>query len=120
MEADIFILLSNLQAILQEMRTREMNFIKLIYNDNHQSSNVTIPLIATESPLSLSRVLFITSRETASASESVMNGLKPYMNVISIGDTTDGKPVGMSTGDIGKKYFIAPVTFKNVNKYGRG
>jgi carboxyl-terminal processing protease len=42
------------------------------------------------------------------------------MNVISIGDTTDGKPVGMSTGEIGKKYFIAPITFKYVNKNGQG
>lgn len=95
-------------------------FIRLTFNSNHQSNNGTIPLIATESPLSLTRILFITSRGTASASESVMNGLLPYMNVISIGDTTDGKPVGMSTGDIGKKYFIAPITFKYVNKYGEG
>ena len=96
------------------------DFIRLTFNSNHQSSNATIPLIATDSPLSLSRILFITSRGTASASESVMNGLVPFMNVISIGDTTDGKPVGMSTGEIGKKYFIAPITFKYVNKNGQG
>jgi carboxyl-terminal processing protease len=96
------------------------DFIRLTFNSNHQSSNATIPLISTDSPLSLSRILFITSRGTASASESVMNGLVPFMNVISIGDTTDGKPVGMSTGEIGKKYFIAPITFKYVNKNGQG
>ena len=96
------------------------DFIRLTFNSNHQSSNATIPLIATDSPLSLSRILFITSRGTASASESVINGLVPFMNVISIGDTTDGKPVGMSTGEIGKRYFIAPITFKYVNKNGQG
>lgn len=96
------------------------DFIRLTFNSNHQSSNGIIPLITTSSPLSLSRILIITTRGTASASESVMNGLKPYMNVFSIGDTTDGKPVGMSTGDIGKKYFIAPITFKYVNKNGQG
>ena len=49
-----------------------------------------------------------------------MNALTPYINVVSIGDTTDGKPVGMSTGDIGKKYFVAPITFKYVNKNNQG
>jgi hypothetical protein len=49
-----------------------------------------------------------------------MNGLKPYLNVVSVGDTTNGKPVGMNGGDIGKKYFIAPVTFETINKNGEG
>jgi carboxyl-terminal processing protease len=95
-------------------------FIKLIYNNRHLDQNYTYPLITTSSPLTLSKVVVITTRETASASESVMNGLKPYINVVSIGDTTDGKPVGMNGGDIGKKYFIAPVTFKYVNKNDQG
>jgi hypothetical protein len=96
------------------------DFIRLVYNSNHQDANGTFPLLTTESPLTLSKVVFITSRETASASEVVMNGLKPYMGVYSIGDTTNGKPVGMNGGVIGKKYFVAPVTFKSVNKYNEG
>ena len=39
----------------------------------------------------LSRVFILTSRNTASASELVINGLKPYMPVITIGDNTAGK-----------------------------
>lgn len=96
------------------------DFIKLIYNSLHQDQNIRLPLLSTPSPLSLSKIVVITTRETASASECVMNGLKPYMSVISIGDTTNGKPVGMNGGDIGKKYFIAPVTFKDVNKNNEG
>jgi len=96
------------------------DFIKLVYNSLHQSSNATFPLVTTDSPLSLSKIVFITSKETASASEVVMNGLKPYMSVYSIGDTTNGKPVGMNGGVIGNKYFVAPVTFKSVNKYNEG
>jgi carboxyl-terminal processing protease len=96
------------------------DFIKIIFNSHHQGSNATFPLISTPTPLSLSRIVVITTRETASASECVMNGLKPYMSVISIGDTTNGKPVGMSGGEIGKKYFVAPVTFKDVNKNDEG
>jgi carboxyl-terminal processing protease len=96
------------------------DFIRITFNSLHQGSNSTFPLLSTPTPLSLSRIVVITTRETASASECVMNGLKPYMSVFSIGDTTNGKPVGMSGGDIGKKYFIAPVTFKDVNKNNEG
>lgn len=44
--------------------------------------------------LNLSEVFFIGTRNTASASELVLNNLKPYMNVKLVGDTTYGKPVG--------------------------
>ncbi|HEV7382434.1 MAG TPA: S41 family peptidase [Dyadobacter sp.] len=39
----------------------------------------------------ISRVFVLTSQGTASASELVINGLKPYMDVITIGDHTAGK-----------------------------
>ncbi|NIJ54810.1 S41 family peptidase [Dyadobacter arcticus] len=40
---------------------------------------------------SLSRVFVLTSNSTASASELVINGLEPYMNVVTIGENTAGK-----------------------------
>lgn len=40
------------------------------------------------------RVYVLTSSRTASASELVINGLSPYMDVFLIGDTTYGKNVG--------------------------
>ena len=39
----------------------------------------------------LNRVFVLTSNSTASASELVINGLKPYMNVVTIGNNTAGK-----------------------------
>lgn len=96
------------------------DFIKLIFNNLHLDQNQTYAMLNPPYPLNLSKIVVITTRGTASASESVMNGLKPYLSVISVGDTTNGKPVGMSGGDIGKKYFIAPVTFKYVNKNDEG
>ena len=39
----------------------------------------------------------LTSRGTASASELIINGLRPYIPVITIGDTTYGKNVGSIT-----------------------
>ncbi|MFM1877135.1 MAG: hypothetical protein RLZZ241_1 [Bacteroidota bacterium] len=41
--------------------------------------------------LKLSRVYILTTRSTASASELVINGLNPYIEVIKIGTTTTGK-----------------------------
>lgn len=96
------------------------DFIKLTYNELHPEKNRSFPFITTSYPLDLTKIVVITSRETASASECVMNGLKPYLAITSLGDTTNGKPTGMDGGDIGKKYFIAPVTFRTVNKNDEG
>lgn len=95
-------------------------FAKLQYNDKHQEANYTYPFITTTYPLALSRLVVITTRSTASASEEVMNGLKPYVNVVSLGDTTNGKPTGMNGWEIGKKYVMWPITFKIVNAQNQG
>jgi C-terminal processing protease CtpA/Prc len=53
----------------------------------------------------LSRVFVLTSNGTASASELVINGLKPYMSVIRIGEHTAGKNLfGELIGDNQKRW----------------
>lgn len=47
--------------------------------------------------LNLTRVYFITTRSTASASELIMNSLDPYIQVFSVGTTTIGKVHGSVT-----------------------
>ncbi|WP_339922154.1 S41 family peptidase [uncultured Cyclobacterium sp.] len=44
--------------------------------------------------IDLEKLVVITSRGSASSSELVINCLKPYMEVVLIGETTYGKPVG--------------------------
>lgn len=44
--------------------------------------------------LALDNVFFITSGNTASASELTLNNLKPYVKVLLVGEKTYGKPVG--------------------------
>lgn len=44
--------------------------------------------------LNSNRLFVLTSSATASASEAVINGLSPFMDVILIGETTEGKNVG--------------------------
>jgi carboxyl-terminal processing protease len=67
--------------------------------------------------LNLNRVFFIVTGSTASASELLINNLRPYMDVKLIGDTTYGKPVGFFPIDI-YNYSIYPISFKTVNSAG--
>lgn len=76
--------------------------------------------------LSLNSVYIITSKSTASASELVINGLKPYIDVVQIGTTTRGKNVGSVTLydspsylkenlNPNHKYAMQPIVFKVAN-----
>jgi carboxyl-terminal processing protease len=67
--------------------------------------------------LNLSRVFFIVSGSTASASELLINNLKPYMDVKLIGDKTYGKPVGFFPIPV-YDLDIYPISFKTVNSAG--
>ena len=102
---------------------------RLEYNTYISSDwNQTFNFATTASPLDLSRVVFITTRSTASASEVVINSLKPYIDVYIVGDTTHGKPCGMNlwgypfdaASESEFYYLFAPVTFEYTNAYWQG
>jgi C-terminal processing protease CtpA/Prc len=70
----------------------------------------------------INRVYVLTSRRTASASELIINGLRPYMEVITVGTKTTGKNVGSITitDDTGKKKWgLQPIVFKSYNADGK-
>ncbi|TKK71502.1 hypothetical protein FC093_00305 [Ilyomonas limi] len=67
--------------------------------------------------LDLNRVFFIVTGSTASASELLINNLRPYMDVKLVGDTTYGKPVGFFPITI-FDYAIYPISFKTANSVG--
>jgi C-terminal processing protease CtpA/Prc len=70
--------------------------------------------------LNLNRIFFIVSSGSASASELLINNLKPYMNVMLVGPSkTYGKPVGYFPIEIGN-WYILPVSFRSVNKNNEG
>ena len=70
--------------------------------------------------LSPARVFFIVSNSTASASELLINNLKPYVDVKVVGPTpTYGKPVGYFPIGVGD-WYIFPVSFRSTNKDGQG
>ncbi len=94
-------------------------FIKYIHNDKHTDEDTIVNFESTNYSLEIDRLITITTNSTSSASELIINGLKPYTDVILIGDDTHGKPVGME-GFIYGNYAFFPVTFstQNANNYG--
>ena len=67
----------------------------------------------------LNRVFVLTAGNTASASELVINNLKPFMEVILIGENTNGKNVGSRTyADKRWKFGLQPITFLINNSNG--
>lgn len=75
--------------------------------------------------LDLTRVIFITSRGSASASELIINNLDPYLEVILIGDNTFGKPVGSFPLSGFNRILkdnnveVVPITFATANAQGK-
>lgn len=127
----------------------EKRFIKYQFNENHPDestvmeffdqvpvldSDYKITDIQTLQSLELSRLYVLTSSGTASASEAIINGLNPYLDVVIIGDRTVGKNVGSRTlydapetdftekskANPNHKYALQPLTTKIVNAEGFG
>lgn len=65
-------------------------------------------------------VVFIVTGSTASASELVINSLKPHMTVKLVGDRTYGKPVGFFPITIENKYDVYYAMFDTKNSKGEG
>lgn len=98
-------------------------FAKSYHNDKHSYSDSYIVFTTEANSLPLSKVVFITTGSSASASELVINGLKPFMDVVLVGDKTHGKPVGMYTftfNDPSIDWAIVPICFtmRNANNEG--
>jgi carboxyl-terminal processing protease len=125
----------NLASLLVPGYTVSKNFVNFQYNTQVQSDILAEPtlgssylhqnFIAKASNIgnSLSRLYVLTSGGTASASELIINGLRPYMNVILVGDTTYGKNVGSititDTDSTSNKWGLQPIVLKLTNSLGQ-
>ncbi|MCE7054771.1 S41 family peptidase [Algoriphagus sp. AGSA1] len=75
--------------------------------------------------LNLNKLIFITSRGSASASELVINTLMPYLDIVLIGDNTFGKPVGSFPLSAYNRTLrdnnveLVPITFATANAEGK-
>ena len=85
----------------------------LDWNANYKHNNTSYTFEDTDmqdgNELNIPRVFFLVTRNSASASEAVISALEPYLgtdNIITIGDNTHGKPVGMSGKTYGLNYYF--------------
>ncbi len=70
--------------------------------------------------LDLQRVYVLTGRNTASASELLINSLRPYMDVVVLGSKTEGKNVGSYLLQSSEYQLdLHPITFKTFNSRGQ-
>ena len=95
-------------------------FLTLTHNDQQVSRNKTYNFGTVTSPVTVGKMIVITTRSTGSASEDLINGLKPFMEIKTIGDTTNGKPVGMYGFQHLKAYMFWPISFTLLNTAGEG
>lgn len=106
------------------MSTQEWNAEQSSYYKSKYGSDVfdTDWLNEANNLGNLNRVFILTSPGTASASELIINNLKPFMDVILIGDHTYGKNVGSITLSDDKKrwkYGMQPIVLKTLNAVGQ-
>ncbi len=95
-------------------------FARYYYNAIKQNQNTTEFFSEEANSLGLERLVVIATGATASASEMVINGLNPYMDVYVVGSNTYGKPMGAHILRFNNVWAVAPVTIsvKNANDEG--
>jgi C-terminal processing protease CtpA/Prc len=102
----------------------ENNPESLVHNFNNTISNGN-----SINSLGLTEVYVITTLRTASASELLINGLDPYINVVQVGERTTGKfqasvtlydspDFGRRGASLTHRYAIQPLIYKTLNKTG--
>ena len=112
--------LQNMASYVAGAAKFNTTFLTLTYNDKNTQYNVSYPFKTVSYPLTISKLIVITTQGTASASEDFINGLKPVLDVTTIGATTNGKPVGMNGILYKTDYAFFPITFNVVNSAGEG
>ncbi|WP_321519002.1 S41 family peptidase [uncultured Bacteroides sp.] len=119
-----------LSTMLAPSSSLGKTFCVIKYNDKMNPSQTTYKFekdsIKEGANLNLSRLYVLVSNYTASASELLINGLKPFMNVTLIGTTTEGKNLGSITiEDDNYNWILQPIVGKLYNSedksdYGSG
>ena len=91
----------------------------MLYSIQPNQNYFTYKFKKLSTSLNISRIIFLVSDLSASASEALIMGLKPFVDVVLIGENTHGKPVGMIS-IFYKGYVFYPIMFKGYNAIGEG
>ena len=94
-------------------------FVTYQYNDNYPDRSVLFDLGRGIERLNLDRVVVLTTGASCSASELVINSLAPFVEVVTVGQPTCGKPVGQQPTQICDKIVFA-INFQTTNADGYG
>lgn len=94
-------------------------FTTLEYNDKNTNRNSSVSFTDKINALDLTRVVVLTTSNTCSASELIINGLAPHMEVVTIGSSTCGKPVGQNPDEY-CDVVLSAINFRTVNSLGQG
>jgi C-terminal processing protease CtpA/Prc len=108
-----------LGSVLGGARTDGQVFAEYFHNDRNTFRNEVLRFTAQPHAMSLDRLIVIATGVSASASELVINALRPFMPVVIVGDRTYGKPVGQYAIPFCDKV-LAPVSFQLRNANGEG
>ncbi len=101
--------------------TSGRTYAALLYNVKRAAfNNSSFQFSSPANALALTRVYVLQGARTCSASEQVINGLRPFVTVVPIGDTTCGKPVGFLPTDDGCGETFNVVNFEAVNASDEG
>ena len=98
---------------------RDQVFAQSEHNDRNRRLNETRRFGAPAAALGLRRLVVIATQASASASELLINGLRPFLPVVIVGGRTYGKPVGQYGLPFCDKV-LAPVAFSMRNADGGG
>ena len=109
----------HLASYIGGVRTEGQIFGQYFHSDKQAALNRILRFERKPAVAPFDRLIVITTERSASASELVINGLRPFMPVILIGDRTYGKPVGQRVFTFCDKA-LAPVTFVLRNADGEG
>jgi carboxyl-terminal processing protease len=110
----------HLASLIGGTRTTGQVAFNYVHNDKiGPVYNKVTRFTSPENALNVQRLVAITTRSSASASELVINALRPFIPVTIVGDTTYGKPVGQYGLRFCDK-ILYPVAFsiKNANLEG--
>ena len=109
----------HLASYIGGQRTEGLVFAEYFHNDRNSFRNRILRFDSKPAQLRLDRLIVVTTRGSASASELVINALRPFMPVVVIGGKTYGKPVGQYAIAFCDK-LLAPVSFALRNADGQG
>ncbi|OHX65328.1 S41 family peptidase [Flammeovirga pacifica] len=110
---------AQLSGLLAPTEANGKDLFRYRHNNRQAEENSDYQLEIEDANLNLDRVFMLTTGNTASASELMINALRPFMDVQVIGERTHGKPVG-SYGFENNNFIYSIISLRILNANNEG